>query len=507
MKGNRKISQDFENEEKQKIIKHKEEKEIILDINCPSTKKLFYFSFIIILIIFSQNKISILNHEIVPSTTNIIINDNQNKPFEDPKDRLRKVRVAIYAHRISNGGVERLTALLANYLSTFEIFDVYLFLNSKSNNEYKINKNIHIVMIYIHSTQILKRKLMQNKIDVLIYQYYILKDIQMLNSLKEIKTIFYNHCSFLYWIYDNNYHFYKTLYNAYRESKYIVSLVPLENDFLFKKWGINSILMNNLMPFEYNDVTPSDLSSKTILMIGRGEDIMKRFDLGIKAMKYIVKEVPDCEMKIISSLKGLKDLKNLIKELNLENNIKFEGYTSYPEKYYKNASLHLFPSLTESFGLVLSETKLYGIPNILVGLDYVSCAKGGVSIIYDDKPESIAKEAIKILKDEKYRKKMGKEARESMKKFNNELTVKKWVKLILSVYLDEIYYHKLREQDGEQIGGKEAIKILRNQVKLLRLRVDKMKNVTVNNLMNFTYMKELYKLKGNGFYYYLDNFF
>ena len=215
--------------------------------------------------------------------------DLRNMPFEDPKDRLRKVRVAIYAHRISNGGVERLTALLANYLSTFEIFDVYLFLNSKSNNEYKINKNIHIVMIYIHSTQILKRKLMQNKIDVLIYQYYILKDIQMLNSLKEIKTIFYNHCSFLYWIYDNNYHFYKTLYNAYRESKYIVSLVPLENDFLFKKWGINSILMNNLMPFEYNDVTPSDLSSKTILMIGRGEDIMKRFDLGIKAMKYIVK--------------------------------------------------------------------------------------------------------------------------------------------------------------------------------------------------------------------------
>ena len=41
--------------------------------------------------------------------------------------------------------------------------------------------------------------------------------------------------------------------------------------------------------------------------------------------------------------------------------------------------------------MVLSETKIYGIPTILCGLDYLSLAKGGTVIIYDDNPEIISK--------------------------------------------------------------------------------------------------------------------
>lgn len=76
-----------------------------------------------------------------------------------------------------------------------------------------------------------------------------------------------------------------------------------------------------------------------------------------------------------------------------------------PEIHYKNSSLHIFPTISESFGLVLSETKTYGIPNILLGLDYVLISYGGTAIIYDDYPESIARESIKILQNEKYNKK------------------------------------------------------------------------------------------------------
>ena len=179
--------------------------------------------------------------------------------------------------------------------------------------------------------------------------------------------------------------------------------------------------MNNFISFEYNYVIPSDLSSQTILMIGRGSDRMKRFDLGVKAMKYIIKIIPTCDMKIISNIYLIEYLQKLIKDFKLEKHAKFMGYSSVPEIYYKNASIHIFPSISESFGLVLSESKIFGIPNILVGLDYISIAKGGTIIIYDDNPISIAKEAIKILKNEKYRKKLGRVARKSMRKFKNEL--------------------------------------------------------------------------------------
>ena len=225
-------------------------------------------------------------------------------------------------------------------------------------------------------------------------------------------------------------------------------------------------------------------------MIGRGSDRMKRFDLGVKAMKYIIKIIPTCDMKIISNIYLIEYLQKLIKDFKLEKHVKFMGYSSVPEIYYKNASIHIFPSISESFGLGLSESKIFGIPNILVGLDYISIAKGGTIIIYDDNPISIAKEAIKLLKNEKYRKKLGREARKSMKKFKNELLLKKWTKLILSIYNGKNYYENLRKQE-DKISEKDAINILKRQVKLLKIRQPKFKNITIKNIENFTFMKKL----------------
>jgi glycosyltransferase involved in cell wall biosynthesis len=281
----------------------------------------------------------------------------------------------------------------------------------------------------------------------------------------------------------NRYDFIKNLYNSFKNSKYIISLIPFENDYLFKIWGINSILLNNFITYNYENIIPSDLSSKIILMVGRGDDKRKRFDLGIKAMKYIVDEIHDSEMKIISDTNGLGDLVNLVKKLKLENNVKFVGYTSNPEIYFKNASLHIFPSSTESFGLSLCETKIYGIPNILTGIDYVLPSEGGVINIYNDNPRNIAKEAIKILKNDKYRKELGNEARHSMRKFKNELTLKSWIEFILAVYKGEEYYQILIKK-RQMISNKEAIYIIKRQINLLKKREPEFKNISFINILN-----------------------
>ena len=111
-------------------------------------------------------------------------------------------------------------------------------------------------------------------------------------------------------------------------------------------------------------------------MVGRAHCKLKRFNLGIEAMKFIINEVPDSQLNIISITKPRK-LKKLIHSLNLEKNVKFGSFTFSPEIFFKNASLHIFPTKYESFGLVLAETKIFGIPNILLGLNYVSISKGG----------------------------------------------------------------------------------------------------------------------------------
>ena len=210
-------------------------------------------------------------------------------------------------------------------------------------------------------------------------------------------------------------------------------------------------------------------------MIGRGNDKLKRFELGIKAMKYIIKEVPNCEMKVISQ--NIDDLKDLVKNLTLENNVDFVGYIPHPEIYFKNASLHIFPTVSESFGYVLSETKIYGIPNIMLGLDYVSISKGGTIIVYDESGKTIGKEAIKILNNKTYKKELGKEARKSMKVFDNKLLFKRWIKLILSIYNGEKYYHLIREKD-KKISSNDSFNILQNQIHLLKIRMEKYNNIT-----------------------------
>ena len=200
----------------------------------------------------------------------------------------------------------------------------------------------------------------------MIYQLSDVNDIKVLNKNKNLKVIYYLHSCFFYWLYAKDFTSLIPIYKELKESKYVITLVPFENDYLFKKWGINSILMSKL----------------------------KRFILGIIAMKFIIDEVSDSEMQIISNTKYIGNLRDIVETFNLQRNVKFVGYSSEPEIYFKNASIHIFPTVSESFGYVLCETKIYGIPNILLGLDYVSIAKGGTIIIYDDSPNTIGIEAI-----------------------------------------------------------------------------------------------------------------
>ena len=246
--------------------------------------------------------------------------------------------------------------------------------------------------------------------------------------------------------------------------------------------------MNDFIAYEYQSITPSDLSSKNILMIGRGNDKIKRFELGIEAMKYIIMEIKDSMMIIISKIYN-SHLK-LVTKLNLKENIKFIGYSSNPQVFYKDACMHIFPTLVEAFPNILSETLVYGIPNILLGLDYVSTCKGGTVIIYDDSPLSIAKIAIKIIKNKRFRKKLGKEARKNMKNFRNEILLNRWVQLILSIYKGDNPYTKLNNQH-KKISENEALKIIGTQLKLLKIRNRKYKKITINNVLNFTFMKNI----------------
>ena len=187
-----------------------------------------------------------------------------------------KLKIGYYSHSIRYGGVERVIALLINLISKEKYFNIYLITdNKKSDGEYKIPNFINRICLSDKKKNIFD-VINEEKLDIIIYNFYSLSAIKQLNSLNKTKPIFYNHSSFLYWIFKKKFNFNETIYLAYKNIKYVISLIPFENDYLFKKWGINSILMDNPISFEYDSVKPSSLSNKNIIMIGRIDDPVKR---------------------------------------------------------------------------------------------------------------------------------------------------------------------------------------------------------------------------------------
>ena len=172
-----------------------------------------------------------------------------------------------------------------------------------------------------------------------------------MNLLQNTKVIFYLHSSIFIWFY-SSINYFKKVYNEFKNSKYVINIIPYENDYLFKRWDIRSFYLDIFVTYDYYSVVPSDLSEKIILMVGSANRKNKRFNLGIEAMKFIIKEVPDSQLNIISKSKP-KELKELI--YSLKENVKFVPFTLSPALYFKNASFHNFPTNYESFGLVLCE--------------------------------------------------------------------------------------------------------------------------------------------------------
>ena len=443
------------------------------------TFKFWIFIFILLfIIIFNTSFFCELNNNY------FMMQKDLNLTFQKPINK--NINIGIYAYRIKDGGRARITSLLLNSLYKVKFFNIYLFTKiNKEDEEY-------IFPILIKRKTInnnLIRTIKKYRIQILIYELENIDEINLLNNIKNIKVIFYLHTSSFDWIYDN-FTMFKSLYRSFINSKYIISIVPIDNDYLFKKWGIRSIFMNNFITYDYNSIFSSELSSKIILMLGRGNAKKKRFSIGIISMEYIAEEIPLCELKIISNITRINKLQYLVDNLNLKNNINFLDYTSFPEIYFKNASLNIFPSISEAFPMVLSETKIYGLPSILLGLDYIAIAKGGTVYIYDDSPESLSKKAIILLKNDIYKKKLGLEARLSMKKFNNELVQSKWFKLILSVFNGDNYYQDLRKKD-KSMDKIDLINIINNQINLLKKRELKFINITINNFENYTFLENL----------------
>lgn len=100
-----------------------------------------------------------------------------------------------------------------------------------------------------------------------------------------------------------------------------------------------------------------------IITLGRLTPIKGQIHL-IRAFSKIKKTYPQVKLVFIGEGDIESELKRVVKELILENDVLFFGYVSNPFKYIKKSKLFVFPSLSEGFPMALVEAMTCGIPVI-----------------------------------------------------------------------------------------------------------------------------------------------
>ncbi|MBS4218968.1 glycosyltransferase [Bacillus sp. FJAT-49711] len=160
----------------------------------------------------------------------------------------------------------------------------------------------------------------------------------------------------------------------------------------------------------------------------------KRLDLAIRAFKLVVDKIPTAEYHIYGFGKLEGELKRLIKELNLENNIKLKGFTSEANFIYKSAACSILTSDFEGFGMVLTESLASGTPVVSFDLKYgpKDIIRDGIDgyLVEKGNLKDLAEKIIKIMENPKLRQELAKNALDINRRFSVEGYANNWVDLL-----------------------------------------------------------------------------
>ena len=354
----------------------------------------------------------------------------------------KKIGIAFVNPILYGNGIGRLLTTLTELLMKTGKFDVYIINEKATEFDFKYHKKVKRE-IQKKNEEIMRDFDEANDIQIYILNNDVSNALDIYKSLgKKVIGIF--HGVYLSCVFTNDPLIYRSWY-AFQKFDSFVHIIP-DDYYVYKKFGFNnSIFIPNLYTFNPDNVTSSRLEYPNVLILGRVDDIIKGGKYGILAMSEIVKEIPDARLTIVAP-NHPKELFDLIKQLKIENNVQWFGYTKNVSQFYLNASVLLVTSVSESFPMVMNEAKAHGLPIVSFDIDYSPCFQKGVITVEMFNYTLMAKETIKLLSNYVYRKKIGKEAKLSLKMYNNNDTVNLWGDLFISLLNGTEDYRKIQEK-------------------------------------------------------------
>jgi len=175
----------------------------------------------------------------------------------------------------------------------------------------------------------------------------------------------------------------------------------------------------------------------TIGIIARLSDV-KGQDILVKSMSKVVQANKDAQLLLIGEGKLEKSLKELVKSLNIQNNVFFLSGHNRLEDYYRILDVFVMPSRQEGLGLSVMEAQASGLAVVAskVGgmVSLIEHNKTGI-FVEPDNVKGLASALISLLDNESKRIELGRTAYEfALKNYSKEIMIDK----TLDVYKEVI---------------------------------------------------------------------
>lgn len=216
------------------------------------------------------------------------------------------------------------------------------------------------------------------------------------------------------------------------------------------------------IPEEKIKVIYNGLILQTQKFKGNEDDILKKYSLAKKYILYVGTIEPRKNLEgLINAFKMLisdekyKNKYNLVivgkpgwkyetfiktlGNLGIQDKVKLIGYIPDEElpAIYKHASLFLYPSIYEGFGLPVLEAMAYGIPVITSNISSLPEIAGDAALLIDPyNYKEIRDGMVDILSTDQLKNQLIKRGKERVKKFSWKNTAEKTLKVYKEVYND-----------------------------------------------------------------------
>ena len=349
--------------------------------------------------------------------------------FPVRRDRIRTV--AMFYHRIYNGGVERVVSLLSNILSQNGYRLVVITDDEVNPKDFPLPEGT--VRLVIGDPEEGKafgerhRKwisfIERYDIDAVVYHAWL--SPAMIWDMCAIKStgaafITHSHNIFIAGL-NEGWTGVQECASVLRHSDAFAVLSEADRLY-WSRFGERVFRVNNPLTFSPRDIPAATLEGHNILWLGRFDYGQKNPSDPLWIMKQVKQYVPDAKLYMVGGIDEKKrgEFNATISELGLTDNVFLPGYSTNVQEWFQKSAVFLMTPNYEGYNMTLAESLANGVPVVTYELKYMTMSKNSGAVVHVPwrNIEAAADALVSLLLDGDKRKAMGQAAREEIMAFD-----------------------------------------------------------------------------------------